>query len=686
MSSAFQNNLNTAIIASNNYVPQYNYVPQSLKPEIQGGDTCRKIIPTKFGDEKLIANTSGNSTDFNMKKIVNRRERPYIPKRRNPPGEERIGTKTRKSRCWRWWPPGFYECEKSYTFKYYHWFKPYYVPDNPRYFCKYEGTKKDNKLNLLGRNLGKQTGIKRGLEKGFKYIVEDNRGNWYGINSNYLFNQNNKYNSGECYDNNVHITNVYEISDKIAKDCADMVTSINNAASSNDMTSALQNKLYIDIQRANSMLTPKQSNLPAEAEVLENFECNEENEQSNVAPQVKNIVCDMNNQIKTLAQGYDFRARYANNQRSILKNSFTSNEIFDKKIDKNVQKLDSIANEIMVKDRLIKFNKEKLKENELTEKLLRGFFATFVLLTIPVVLYFTNVISLRVLFALVLAYFIGYFIYMGVMIRKNKLKKFFKPVFKEMSDYEKAARNYVKKEKNRISKELSEFAYGQCNCPPAEEERPELPDADVPFTENEYELENNDGYFYNDGTAPPQRMVPKVHNLPGDPEKFNIDWEVNRQMGVTKSSDGTAVPNWYNIGLPVLSDSMQRILTKCQSPDKEIVVTDNDFIRGIYYLIKKEEPTPQIVNGLKNRFLVSQGIIPGNMVSEEESVQIPNFNLNSVRKSFFDWLLASENISEKQFMRDLYNRTGDKQADYKNNILISLYVALLKEKTLTIGL
>lgn len=662
MSSAFQNNLNTAIIASN------NYVPQSLKPEIQGGDTCRKIIPTKFRDEKLNANISGNSTDFNMKKIVRKRERPYIKKRRNPPGE--------------WRTIKFL----IFTIPYYHWFKPYYVPNNPRYFCKYEGTKKDNKLNLLGRNLGKQTGIKRGLEKGFKYIVEDNRGNWYGINSNYLFNQNNRYDSGECYDNNVHITNVYEISDKIAKDCADMVTSINNAASSNDMTSALQNKLYIDIKRANSMLTPKQSNLPSE-EVLESFECNEENEQSNVAPQVKNLVCDMNNQIKTLAQGYDFRAKYANNQRSILRNSFTSNEIFDKKIDKNVQRLDSIANEIMVKDRLIKFNKEKLRENELTEKLLRGFFATFVLLTIPVVLYFTNVISLRVLFALVLAYFIGYFIYMGVMIRKNKLKKFFKPVFKEMSDYEKAARNYVKKEKNRISKELSEFAYGQCNCPPAEEEtRPELPDAEVPITENEYELDNNDGYFYNDGTAPPQRMVPKVHDLPGDPEKFNIDWEVNRQMGVTKSSDGTAVPNWYNIGLPVLTDSMQSLLTKCQSHNKEISVTDNDFIRGIYYLIKKEEPTAQMITGLKNRFLVSQGIIPADMVNEEENVQIPNFNLNSVRKSFFDWLLASENISEKQFMRDLYKRTGDKQADYKNNILISLYVALLKEKTLTIGL
>ena len=684
MSSAFQNNLNTAIIASN------NYVPQSLKPEIQGGDTCGKIIPTKFKDEKLNANTSGNSTNFNMKKIVRKRERPYVRKPPNPLYEIREKTYTWPKYCWKWWKPGFYKCGSwVYRYRYIHFFPWIRVPDNPRYFCTYEGEKNDNKLTFLGNNLGRQNGIKRGLERGFKYIVEDNRGSWYGINSNYLFNQNNTYDSGECYGNYKYITNVYEVSDKIAKDCADMVTSINNAASSNDMTSALQNKLYIDIQRANSMLTPKQSNLPAEAEaeVLENFECNEENEQSNVAPQVKNIVCDMNNQIKTLAQGYDFRARYANNQRSILKNSFTSNEIFDKKIDKNIQKLDSIANEIMVKDRLIKFNKEKLRENELTEKLLRGFFATFVLLTIPVVLYFTNVISLRVLFALVLAYFIGYFIYMGVMIRKNKLKKFFKPVFKEMSDYEKAARNYVKKEKNRISKELSEFAYGQCNCPPAEEEtRPELPDEEVPITENEYELENNDGYFYNDGTAPPQRMVPKVHNLPGDPEKFNIDWEVNRQMGVTKSSDGTAVPNWYNIGLPVLTDSMQSLLTKCQSHNKEISVTDNEFIRGIYYLIKKEEPTAQMITGLKNRFLVSQGIIPADMVNEEENVQIPNFNLNSVRKSFFDWLLASENISEKQFMRDLYNRTGDKQADYKNNILISLYVALLKEKTLTIGL
>ena len=155
-------------------------------------------------------------------------------------------------------------------------------------------------------------------------------------------------------------------------------------------------------------------------------------------------------------------------------------------------------------------------------------------------------------------------------------------------------------------------------------------------------------------------------------------------MGITKSSDGTAVPNWYNIGLPVLSDSMQRILTKCQSPDKEIVVTDNDFIRGIYYLIKKEEPTPQIVNGLKNRFLVSGYYIRKYGKRRRKCTNI-NFNLNSVRKSFFDWLLESEKISEKQFM-NLYNRTGDKQADYKNNILISLYVALLKEKTLTIGL
>jgi hypothetical protein len=681
--STFQTNLNTSIVASN------NYVPVALKPEIQGGDTCKKIISTKFKDEILQSNTSGNTNNYNMKKIISKRDRPYVWQPPNPLYEIRTKTYTWPRWCWRrsWWGwRSWYRCGSwVYHWRYRHYFPWIQVPDHPRYFCTYEGEKNDNKLNFLGNHLGRQNGIKRGLEKGFKYIVEDNRGSWYGINNNYLFNSNNKWKSDECYRNYKYITNVYEITDKIAQDCADMVNSINKSASSNDMTSALENKLYIDMVRANNMLTPKQSDLPSE-EVLESFECSEENEQSNVAPPVKNLVCQMNNQIKTLAQGYDFRARYANNQRNILKNSFTSNEIFEKKIDNNVQKLDNIANEIMVKDRLIKFNKEKLKENDLTEKLLRGFFATFVLLTIPVVLYFTKVISLRVLFALVLAYFIGYFIYMGVMIRKNKLKNFFKPVFKDMSDYEKAARNYVKKEKNRISKELSEFAYGQCNCPPEEEARPELPDAEVPITENEYELDNNDGYYYNDGTAPPQRMVPKVQNLPGDPEKFNIDWEVNREMGVTKSSDGTAPPNWYNIGLPVLSDSMQRILTKCQSHDKEIVVSDNEFIKGIYYLIKKEEPTNQIVNSLKNRFMISRGMLVANMISEEESVQIPNFNLNNVRKSFFDWLLADEKISEKQFMRDLHSKTGDKQADYKNNILISLYVSLLKEKTLTIGL
>ena len=115
----FSNNLNTAIIASN------NYVPQSLKPEIQGGDTCRKIIPTKFKDEKLNANTSGKSTDFNMKKIVNRRERPYIKEETS--GEWRTGTRT-----WCWFGPFRYKCNKK--FDYYHWYRPYYVPNNPRYF------------------------------------------------------------------------------------------------------------------------------------------------------------------------------------------------------------------------------------------------------------------------------------------------------------------------------------------------------------------------------------------------------------------------------------------------------------------------------------------------------------------------------------------------------------------------
>ena len=688
MSSTFKQNLDTTLNPSN------SYITQTLAPQVNGGDKCRTIIPNAM-TSKL--NGTGRQGNYNIKKVNSRTER-YVWKRPIPPFKWVLKyfnwwyIKGWRKKCWL--KIFCYKYPILGTRRYYYWtieWLPWVkVRGDPRNYCRYET---NNELTYLGSNLSEQQAFQNLLNKNLRYLVKDNYNNWFGTNSNKLFQQSNRYDRSDCYGNNQYINKHYD-AEQLAANCADMVNKVNSASSGIENTQARENKLYYDITQTNKKLdTSNPPPIIAEAsqespssDILESFECVTSEGQGPEQDQaVKNIVCDMNKRIKELSLGYDFRARYANNQREILKNSFTSNEIFDKKINKNVNKLDNIANEIMVKDRLIEFNKQKLKDNDLIVKLLKGFFATFVFLTIPFVLYFTNAISLRVLVILVALYFIGYFIYMGVMIRKNKLKKFFKPMFKEMSEYEKAARSYVKKEANRISKELSDFAYGQCNCPVSEEDRPELPDSEVPISEADYEMSNNDGYYYFDGTAPPQKIMPKVQPGPGQPEKYSIDWEVNKEMGVTNSSQGTAPPNWYDIGLPVLSDSMQKIISKCQSRD-DISFSENEFIKGIYYLVQKKDLPMRQIEKIKKMFVLDVMISASIPTEEEQMIPMPDFDKMAVRKAFFNWALKKSKLTEKEFMKTLYSRTGDKDKDYKNNVLISIYISLLQNETLTIGL
>jgi len=662
-SNNFQANLDTTINPSN------NYISNALKPTISPGDKCNKIIPIGFKDSILTANTTSSSGKYNKKLITKRTERPYVWKQPNP--SSTLKTKSYRA-CTRWCASmkfgviPWYKCcsygKKYYTYRHYFpWTKG---PNNPRYFCKYNNT---NELTSLGNNLGRELAIKKSLEQKFKYTVKDTQNNWYGTNSTNLFTTSNKYNSSECLGNSVYLTDIYEISDKIATDCANMVNKINQASTLNQDTSSLENALDYYVKRANSRLSTERTD-----NSLESFETMSSSELQDSKDVTSNVVSNLNSQIKTLTKEFDIRARIANNQRAILRKNYLRDDVMDMKREKNLNKLQSIADEVMVKDRLVEFNNKKLEDSNITVKLLRGFFATFILMVIPIVMYFSGAFSLKVLAIIIILYLVGYFIYMGVMFRKRKMKSFFKPMFKDISNYEKEVRKYVKKEENKISKELSEFVYGNCNCPEEEEEGSSGGGGNVPITEEDtYYVDNNDGYYYNDGTAPSQRLIPAVDNVHGDPPRYSIDWETNKQMGVTDSSTGTAPPNWYNIGLPIISDTMQKIINKCQKYNEiNVQLTNDEFIKGAYFLVNGNDISSTELTNIKLRYQNTM-------------------NLNE-KKVIFQEMLDNARITKEQFLKNLYNRGTNPKDKQRSNTLISLYVSLLNESsstsTLTVGL
>ena len=153
----------------------------------------------------------------------------------------------------------------------------------------------------------------------------------------------------------------------------------------------------------------------------------------------------------------------------------------------------------------MELNENKINKDNRLIKMLGGTFIFLLVLIIPVVLYFSKLIDMKTLFILFGIDLIGLIIYYIVIASKFKVKKFIKPIEKDISNYEKAIKRHYEKDEEKIRGLLSDFVYGDCACP--EEEEGNIPN--IPKGTNKFRINKNEGNFYYDGSAPPQKIYPK---------------------------------------------------------------------------------------------------------------------------------------------------------------------------------
>lgn len=177
---------------------------------------------------------------------------------------------------------------------------------------------------------------------------------------------------------------------------------------------------------------------------------------------------NLNEIAQNLAKNYNRTASIYNKQTDIINKHQDLVDNNTQKLNKQLDDLNAIQNEIALKSRIIELNEEMAEKKLKQKKMIIGFFVLLPLLLIPILMISYNlttpIIGLAILFLMVL----GYVIYLIVVYKMNEPKKF-KPVKdkpkRKKSRYEEAIANYYGEEKERLRRELSEFAYGNCVCP-----------------------------------------------------------------------------------------------------------------------------------------------------------------------------------------------------------------------------
>jgi len=215
---------------------------------------------------------------------------------------------------------------------------------------------------------------------------------------------------------------------------------------------------------------------------------------------------NLNEIIKNLSSNYNKKAEIYNTQSEIINKHQDLVEIGNEKLNKQLNAMSDIANDIATKTRIIELNEESVKKALLTKRLLIGFIILLPLLVIPILMILFGIVTSYIGGGIIFAMIFGYIIYMVIMINKHKVKQFLKPTMKQISKYEKAVSKYYEKEKDELSKELSEFVYGECDCPPEEAEEGDH----KRYDKGDYMLKANGPFYYYDGSAPPQQIAPKA--------------------------------------------------------------------------------------------------------------------------------------------------------------------------------
>lgn len=316
---------------------------------------------------------------------------------------------------------------------------------------------------------------------------------------------------------------------------------------------------------------------------------------------IKDIAQNQQEITRNLASNYNKKAELYNYQVDLIGQNEKLVENHNKKLNKQLDDLTAIQDQIALKDRVIELNDELTKKQIRNKKILIGFFVLIPLLGIPLLLVVTNAFSPFIGIGIAGLMIVGYIIYMIVVGNQNDVKKFRREDKRIISKYEKSLANYWNKQKEALSQSLSKFVNGQCaddgrtGTQEEEEEESGGGSGRVVFPKGDYLMKSNGPFYYYDGSAPPQQIYPDAvgsieFNIEGQNQKFpDIDFEKIKNP-ITKfffmiwvdillkngiklddsrfsevldvidfpDSDQTPMPFWDNIKLPIVTNINQQ--------------------------------------------------------------------------------------------------------------------------------
>jgi len=227
-----------------------------------------------------------------------------------------------------------------------------------------------------------------------------------------------------------------------------------------------------------------------------------------------------NEVISNLASDYNKKAELYNYQVDLLGRNEKLVEEHNKKLNQQLNDLTNIQDQIALKDRVIELNDDLTLKQIRNKKILIGFFVLIPFLGIPLLLIVTKAFSPFIGLSIAGLMIVGYIIYMIVIGNQSDKINFKKEDNRTISKYERSLSNYWNKQREALSRSLSEFVNGKCangsdgidGNTQEEEQQNRQPGSgssnSAASTKDKYLLKSNGPFYYYDGSAPPQQIHP----------------------------------------------------------------------------------------------------------------------------------------------------------------------------------
>ena len=235
---------------------------------------------------------------------------------------------------------------------------------------------------------------------------------------------------------------------------------------------------------------------------------------------IQDISTNENEVISNLATDYNKKAELYNYQIDLINQNEKLVENHNKKLNQQLNDLTGIQDQIALKDRVIELNDELTQKQIRNKKILIGFFVLIPILGIPLLLIVTKAFSPFIGLSIAGLMIVGYIIYMIVIGNQSDKIIFKKEDNRTISKYERSLSNYWNKQREALSRSLSEFVNGKCanGDIDTQEEQNRQPGSgsgsgsgssnSPAATKDNYLLKTNGPFYYYDGSAPPQQIHP----------------------------------------------------------------------------------------------------------------------------------------------------------------------------------